>query len=368
MEKENDILSSLFQQARNEEVKTSHHEVGSWIGYFSILALLGAGLAKLKILFTKSYLMYTAILLSTSIGIGTYFFLGNNQENQSVSTLPTIQQVEIDAPIIDNSIDFSLENEVLENNPSKDENVIDHQYVNVEQNIEQGTLISSDLLGENELEVMADEVSTPAKNTYKDYGAFSKLVVSDIVRVVLVQNGTQGVRFAEGTDESMLKITNKSGKLIIETSSVRVKNTELKVYVSFTDLSSISAGDASRISTESTTLKLNNVEIMCSDAGRIDLGLTANKVNIASSDAARITLNGKANDFDVVSSDASRINAFDLLCQHVKILCSDASRIQVNTAKSLKIKASDATSIEYKGNPESVDKEANMPSKVTKVE
>lgn len=364
MEKENDTLSSLFQQARNEKIETSHHEVGRWIGYFSILALLGAWLTKLKVLFTKSYLMYTAIILSTSIGIGSYFFMDKNQENQSVSTLVSTKNMELDTPIVDNPIPFSANQENLQNQPQSNQNPT----TLLEENIEQPTQADSDLIQHRDSNDEINEAPKPPKNEYKDVGAFSKLVVSDVVRVVLVQDGSQGVKLAEGTDESLIKITNKSGTLIIERSNTRNNNTELKVYVSIADLSSISAGDASRISTESTMLQFKSIEIQSSDASRIDLNLTAKKVKVLSSDASRISLKGKADEIDLVTSDATRIVAFDFPCMHVKVLSSDASRIQVSASKTLKIKISDATTVEYKGNPESVEKDAKMPSKVVKVD
>jgi hypothetical protein len=371
MEMDKDILTSLFDKARNAKLETSHHEVYRWIGYFSFLAFIGVLLSKIKILFTKSFIMYTTILTSAAIVVGTiaYNFTESNQ-NQSASmnasnsiVKSSIIDIEKYAEPLDSVVTKHLPIVAHSNSIFPDHMVEEEHTFLMEGPIEHR-------LQQDETLAKIEVSQVLANAEFNDYGEFDNLNVNGSARVILVQGNSFGARIEGNAAEVSLKTVKGVKTLVVSSSSVRNNNNSdaTIVYVSVKDLKTIITSDAARVSGEGTDFKFDQLAIESHDASRVELKLTSKNLSINCSDASRITLSGSTNELTVVSSDAARLSAFELKTNSVNAVGKDASRIEVFVTKELNIKLEDASRLDYMGNPKSFNSISKGASKVEKVD
>ncbi len=369
---ENDILTSLFDKARNEKQETSHHEVYGWLGYFSLLAFIGALFTKIKLLFTKSFIMYTSIFTCAAVVVGTiaYNFTGSNQ-NQS-ELMNASASISKSNPIELEEYAEPPENTVTKHLPI----VANHNLIVPDHEVEETEPMSQldgpieQRLKQNLSPTIITEVSqVVAISGFNDYGEFDNLNVNGSARVVLVQGNSSGARIEGNAAEVSLKTVKGVKTLVISSSSVRNNNNSdaTVVYVSVKDLKTIITSDAARVSGEGAYFEFDQLAIESHDASRVELNVKSKNMTINCSDASRITLSGSTNELTVVSSDAARLSAFELKANSVNAVGKDASRLEVFASNDLNIKLQDASRLDYMGNPKSLNKISKGASKVEKV-
>ena len=371
MEKEKDILTSLFEQARNEKLETSHREVYRWIGYFSLLSLFGVWLSKIKLLFTKSFIMYTYILTSAAVIVGTiaYNFTGSNQtQSESLNLSDSLSKTK--TKVIEEYAQ-PRENAISKHAPHNGDNILTspNQEVEVTQPMSQTTsTIQESPIQENPAN-RTENVQVVTNDEFNDYGVFDNINVSGSARVVLVQGNSYGARIEGNAAEVTLKTVKGVKTLVVSSSSVGNNNRAevTVVYVTAKDLKTIITSDAARVSSDDIEVEFDQLAIESHDASRVDLKLKSKNLSINCSDASRVTLSGSTNDLTVVSSDASRLSAFELQADAVNALGKDASRLEVFASKELNITLHDASRLEYMGNPKSINQLLKGASKVVKV-
>jgi len=79
--------------------------------------------------------------------------------------------------------------------------------------------------------------------------------------------------------------------------------------------------------------------------------LDTDKLAIGISGSGKFDLSGRADTVDLELSGAGELNAFSLISQEVSVTLSGASKVRVNCSELLRIKASGAATVEYRGSP-----------------
>jgi hypothetical protein len=129
---------------------------------------------------------------------------------------------------------------------------------------------------------------------------------------------------------------------------------ELRAYISYKDLSSVDASGASEI-IFNDIFKQNNCKIRLSGASEIKGAISMQNLSLDLSGASTVKINGDVENLKIEASGASDVKNYDLVANNCMVELSGASDVKITVKNSIKAKASGASNLYYKGNPESRD-------------
>lgn len=206
--------------------------------------------------------------------------------------------------------------------------------------------------------------------------AFNAINVSSAIDLYLTQSNTNEVAVSAANDETRDQILTvvEGGTLMIKLNDKRSiwnwkkwGDSKAKAYVSVKQLNAIIATGACNvhiinwIETPKLKLKLTGASDLKGDfqvgslsaeiigASEYKGNIKANAVSMVISGASTVDLEGAAEDLSVNASGASTAKLFNLETKGAIVEVSGASGASVNASQLLKMRASGASSIEYKG-------------------
>ncbi|MBL7137540.1 MAG: DUF2807 domain-containing protein [Bacteroidales bacterium] len=209
---------------------------------------------------------------------------------------------------------------------------------------------------------MSAAIAMPSTNSYKgesvkketrNVGSFTAIKVGGAFEVFIKQTGTPGVEVEADADVLPYIITEVSDNIL----KIGMKKTPpkfmndvhtLNVYITVADLNALSLSGAVEITTQNE-IKGEKMGIDISGAVEADLNLHLQKLNMDISGASEIKLVGQAQEVNIETSGASKLDAFDFEVKDLSIYASGATEANVNASGVLKISASGACDIRYKG-------------------
>ncbi len=207
-------------------------------------------------------------------------------------------------------------------------------------------------------------------------GSFTAIKVSSAIDLYLTQSNACQVAVSASKEEYRDKIITEvdGGTLIIKIDNhdgwFNWKNwgdQKAKAYVSVKDLDALTASGASNVrlvnKIESPKLKIKlsgasdlkgdilagNISVEVSGASDYKGQLEAKNLVIDGSGASKVELNGKVDDLSVEVSGASDAKLYNLIAKGAIVHASGASNANVNVSQLLKVQASGASNINYKG-------------------
>ncbi|NQV02811.1 MAG: DUF2807 domain-containing protein [Bacteroidia bacterium] len=191
------------------------------------------------------------------------------------------------------------------------------------------------------------------KKETRDVGSFTAIKVGGAFEVFIKQTGTPGIVVEADEDVLPYIITEVSGgvlKIGMKKSPPKFWNNAhtLNVYITVADLNALSLSGAVEITTQ-TEIKGEKMEIEISGAVEADLNLQLQKLSMNISGATEIKLVGKAEVVNIEASGASELDAFDFEVENLSIYASGATDADVYASGVLKISASGACDVRYKG-------------------
>lgn len=191
------------------------------------------------------------------------------------------------------------------------------------------------------------------KSETRSVSSFTGIKVQQGIDAYLKKGTKESVRVeVTGVDLSDV-ITEVSGgylKIQMEQGNYRNEHS-VKVYVTYTELSRISAGSAGSIFSENV-IKAERLSLSASSAGTIDIQVDAGSIEVTASSAAEIELKGKANAITINAASAGEVDAYELAAESVDVQAASAGSAKVNAIKSIRARAVSGGSIRYRGNPE----------------
>ncbi|MFC5285241.1 head GIN domain-containing protein [Pedobacter alpinus] len=201
--------------------------------------------------------------------------------------------------------------------------------------------------------LLAQEVSTT-----KNFKNFNKIIVSSGINLYLSQGNEDKVLF-KGSKDLIDKISvtkNNDGTLVLEIDKsgwgnwIWGSDDDVKVYVTIKQLESLTVSGGSDVYCEGM-LNLGDVTVKTSGGSDIKLNLNANALKIASSGGSDVVLKGTVKYLGIAASGGSDVDAFGLIADEIDLKTSGGSDSNVYAKNVLKIAASGASDVNYKGNP-----------------
>jgi hypothetical protein len=207
-------------------------------------------------------------------------------------------------------------------------------------------------------------------------GNFNAIRVSSTIDLYLTQSSSNQVAVSASDEETRDQIeTFVEGNTLV----VRLKsnnswfkwknweNKKVKAYVSVKDLNALTASGAttvhlvSKISAPKLNIKLSgasdlkgdiesqNIQLNVSGASNYKGQLTANAFIFEASGASVVELAGNVNDLSMDVSGASSVKMYNLIAKGAIVDASGASSVNIHVTELLKVHATGASSIKYKG-------------------
>ena len=109
--------------------------------------------------------------------------------------------------------------------------------------------------------------------------------------------------------------------------------------------------------TGKNTLKGTNLKVKTSSGSEIQATVEFDEISCESTSGSDIDISGKALKLETASSSGSEINAESLLANEVFAQSTSGSSTRVHPLVKISGKASSGSSIDYDGNPKTVEKE-----------
>lgn len=193
----------------------------------------------------------------------------------------------------------------------------------------------------------------------RNIGSFSGIKVSGGIDIYLSQSDEYalGVSASDKKYLDGIKTEIKNDVLVITYNGGSFKynnNRKLRAYISFKNIESLEASGASDYII-SGTLVANSLRIKLSGASEIKGAINIENLQIDISGASLVQINGAAQNLKINTSGASDVKNYDLVADNCVADLSGASDVKITVNKSLIAKASGASTLYYKGNPEKKD-------------
>jgi hypothetical protein len=187
-------------------------------------------------------------------------------------------------------------------------------------------------------------------------GSFHGIRVSNAIDVVITQSNDEGV-VVSAVDEkyrNRIKTEIQDGILRIWFDNDGWKwnwNTgdkKLRAYISVRNLDQLDISGACDVKIDGT-LKSNQLNVKMSGASSLKGEVIVSKMNFEQSGASSSNLTGRVNEIKINSSGASDFKGFDLTTEYCVAEASGASDIKITVNKDLKVEATGASDVDYRG-------------------
>ena len=203
----------------------------------------------------------------------------------------------------------------------------------------------------------------------RNVGTFSGIKVSGGIDVYLSQSDDYALAVSASDDKfrNDIKTEINNGVLTISYGGGSGRyntNRRLRTYVSFKTLESLEASGACDFIINEI-FKSGSVKVKLSGACEIKGSVNIDNLQLNVSGASTVKLNGTVQNIKIDASGASDVKNYDLAVDNCVADLSGASDVKITVNKSLSAKASGASSLYYKGNPERKDVSSSGASSIS---
>lgn len=219
------------------------------------------------------------------------------------------------------------------------------------------------------LQSFAQTIINDKNAEVRNVGSFSAIKASGGVDIYLSQSDDYALAVSASDPKyrDAVKTEVKNGVLNISYDGRSFKfssNPKLRVYLSFKTLESLEGSGACDFIINGT-LKGSSLKIKLSGACDVKGNISFENVDLALSGASTAKVNGTVSNIKISASGASDVKNYDLVTDNCIADISGASDIKITVNKSLNAKASGASSLYYKGNPEKKDARSSGASSIS---
>lgn len=216
---------------------------------------------------------------------------------------------------------------------------------------------------------MAQTVINDKNVEVRNVNAFTGIKVSGGIDIYLSQSDDYALAVSASEDKfrDEIKTEINNGILTISYNGGALRyngNRQLRAYVSFKTLESIEASGACDLLINGS-FKTSSLKVKLSGACEIKGSIDIDNVQFNLSGASTVKLNGTIQNLKIEASGASDIKNYDLSVDNCMADISGASDVKLTINKSVSVKASGASSLYYKGNPERKDVSTSGASNVS---
>lgn len=189
----------------------------------------------------------------------------------------------------------------------------------------------------------------------RDVSGFTGVEVSTGIDVYLTQGDDfEVVVEADENLQEVILTELKGDRLVVRTDHVNIRSARSKkVHVTLPELTELkisSAGDC----VGQTPFRCGDLRLSISSAGDLTLEVDADRIDLDISSSGDARLAGSAAELNASLSSAGDLNAFDLVAGKVDVNVSSAGDARVHATEELRMTASSAGNIYYRGDAEVV--------------
>jgi len=202
----------------------------------------------------------------------------------------------------------------------------------------------------------------------RSFDEFNKVSAEGGMKLVVTQNPSQQqVRIvADDNVQRRIKSRVRNGVLELDMKGSFCSPGNITVYITTKKLDGLRLSGAVE-ATGTNKFTTGNFLLDLSGASKVNLDLTAADVRTEASGACEVILKGQASSHQIEVSGAGELKAPDFVVGNYNIRTSGASEMTINVLNELKVKASGASEIAYKGSPKNVVSNTSGASQVKKI-
>lgn len=210
----------------------------------------------------------------------------------------------------------------------------------------------------------AASIEGAVSRTFENLAPFTGVKVEVPYAVTITQGDTQSVTVTTAeTELDKFRVTVVDGVLSLGTDG-QVLGQNLVATIVVTELTSVSQTGASFVTLEGP-ITADTLEIEVSGASVIGGDVTvAGGLEIQASGASQGTLTGEAGSLTLSVAEASRFDALSLSTATATVTVAEASSAAVRASETVTATAREASSIEYAGNPATINRNADETSSI----
>lgn len=186
-----------------------------------------------------------------------------------------------------------------------------------------------------------------------DLRDFDQLEIGNAFDITVRQSGQFSI-FVRGDRRDIQDLdvyVDRSGKLVMRYRNWRLRRYDMDVEITMPTLRGIDFSGATN-SSISDFGNIRDLDVELSGASKSTIDGDWDRVNVNISGASDLNLRGQGLSLGGDLSGASRIDAFDYPVDNVDLGLSGASNARVLVGKTLKVDASGASTLRYRGTPE----------------
>ena len=197
---------------------------------------------------------------------------------------------------------------------------------------------------------------------------FNSIEVTGGYTIYLKQDSIQSLAVEADENLQSFIITKVEGnKLIIENKENIRSSKSINIYINVKNIKDINVSGSADIK-GSGKFKMNELNFDISGSGDVNMDVDLQKLNYECSGAGKLNLTGTAENVFAKVSGAADINTFDLVVKNYTLKSSGAGKANINATEKLDIDISGAVSVNYKGNPKSINQKNSGICSIHKVE
>ena len=195
---------------------------------------------------------------------------------------------------------------------------------------------------------------------------FTRVKVSSGIDLYIKQGERNTLRVEADENLHDIIITEvKNGRLRIYSEKNIWRAKAKKVYLTVTDIDELKATSGSDAYSENT-LRVQDFELSVSSGADANITVEADNLTTSASSGADLRVAGKANRHYSNASSGSSIKAYSLKSKDVTVKVSSGADINIYASESINARASSGGDIDYRGNPETVNKKTSSGGSVSK--
>ncbi len=158
----------------------------------------------------------------------------------------------------------------------------------------------------------------------------------------------------------------EDGKLHVTTSENIGHSKAKKIYVTFKELNSVEASSGAEV-TGNSVIKSENLSLKSSSGAELKVDVFAKNLTAKTSSGADLIVSGKASTLKADASSGSELNAKELLVIDCNAEASSGAEVTVNVKDNLETNVSSGGSVNYYGNPVSLNSNESHSGSVNKM-
>jgi hypothetical protein len=185
----------------------------------------------------------------------------------------------------------------------------------------------------------------------REVESFNGISASGMFQIHFIQSDNISLKVVADDNLHELIETYVNDRVLSVRTTESIRNAKkLELYISAPSLSFLDLSGAVSVDNKGE-ISGERLMIQTSGAAEINLNVRVEEIEIGCSGATEVDLRGRADKVEINASGATEIKMFELEALRMSLDLSGASEVKVNVTKELRVSASGASEIVYRGNP-----------------